>query len=94
MTVFREGKEIEFKKLIKVLREDSGFVPLSDKRFGQAERGDLLDDVFGLRGEEEILTEEEYLDALRELELSAHDAASWDEKEEIETQLRYLKKFI
>lgn len=94
MSLFAEKRKIRFSELEKALKRDPGFVPFSDKRFDEDEKQRILDDVFGIKQKDYVVKEREYRDRLRDLELKAHDASAWEEKENMETRLKYLKKFL
>ncbi len=92
MGLFDKKKSISRDELISAFRKNSGEIPKSGgKKFYQREREKIARGIFGLEYGSEI-SKEDFRDALRNLERAKKSAKSEQEKENIENQIRFLKK--
>jgi hypothetical protein len=97
MSIFEERKSISRENLRKELGKSDSKVPsksdwtTSEKRISRKERVGLEKDVFGKKYGDYI-SKSEFKSAIRDLEVSKMKTSNRQEKNDIDTRIRYLRK--
>jgi len=92
MSIFNEKGNIKKSHIRRAIRDDTGRVPSSNKRYFRKERENIFEEVFGTEGD--YVSEQDFRQGIKELEKQARQASLHDEQWGYKYKARYLQKFL